>query len=588
TVQWAMARDGLKPDLLVRAPRQQTLLEVLTRYGNGYPVSDLLDATGVRREVLRRLVRRGAAWLEERPEPAPVSYTRGSGAALVPYEGGAEQALSRGRASWVWRTPSTESAAAAAAVVNAAVRRGRQALVLAPEIREIEALMKAFEKLLPAGITVAPYHSRLGRHRSAVHEAAGRGEVDVLIGTRTAALVPMARLGAVCVVDEPNEAHRASPGYEGIPIHVRDLVIARGWAEGSPVVFLSPCPSVRLYAPEGGVLRLPAWKPTRWPSVAVVDMRGTGALLSLALLDACRRSIRLGERVGVVVNRLGSAASVSCNRCGFVWMCPTCDLPLKLYGALDGASSPEENFLFCSYCGYRKSVTGGCPACGSERLSGFGLTTERVREELAVALDVEVGVLAVDLKESVPIVVGTARRVLEWEWDLTVIPDADSLLFGGAGSIEKGFRFLYVAAEVSRSRLLVQTRSPDNHVLREALRGDYETFAAKELSKRRALKYPPYAHLAEVTLEGSEEMVRSTLESRLRPTLGNGVELLDPVLLAVPSLPEGEKRRVWRALLRGRKRSAVAEAASLVARLASETPGSSNLKACINIDPEEV
>jgi primosomal protein N' (replication factor Y) len=270
-------------------------------------------------------------------------------------------------------------------------------------------------------------------------------------------------------------------------------------------------------------------------------------------------------------------------------MCPDCDLLLGLHGALDGVSGLEESFLFCGRCGYRESIAGRCPACGSDRLSGAGLTVERARAELADALDVEVGLLAAgDVSEEVPIVVGTPRRVLEREWDLVAIPDADSLLFGGAGSAEKGFRLLYEAAEASQGRLLVQTRSPENHVLRAALRGDYETFAATELSKRRALKYPPYAHLAEVTLEGSEEMVWSALESRLRPTLRNGVELLDPVPLAVPPLSEGGKPRVWRALLRGRKRAAVAEAASLVARLAVETRGRGKLKARINMDPEEV
>jgi primosomal protein N' len=197
--------------------------------------------------------------------------------------------------------------------------------------------------------------------------------------------------------------------------------------------------------------------------------------------------------------------------------------------------------------------------------------------------------LATDVKEEgAPIVVGTARRILERKWDLAAIADADSLLFGGAGSVEKGFRLLYRAAEASRDRLLVQTCSPENHVLRAALRGDYETFATTELAKRRALKYPPYAHLAEVILEGPKEMVWSALESRLRPTLRNGVELLDPVPLAVPPLSEGGNRRVWRALLRGRKRAAVAEAASLVARLARETRGRDKLKARITMDPEEV
>jgi primosomal protein N' (replication factor Y) len=221
-------------------------------------------------------------------------------------------------------------------------------------------------------------------------------------------------------------------------------------------------------------------------------------------------------------------------------------------------------------------------------LGGVGLAVERVRAELADALDVEVGLLTAGVREGegAPVVVGTAHCVLEEKWDLVVVPDADSLLFAGEGSTERGFRILYGAAEASRNRLLVQTRSPEHHVLRMALRGDYEAFAAAELPKRRALGYPPHAHLAEITFEGSEEAVRHAVESSLRPALGSEVELLDPVPLAA-SFPRGE-RSAWRVLLRSRKRVAVAEAATLVARLAAETRGRGRLVAHINMDPEEV
>ena len=589
TVEWAMAEEGTNPELLRRAPRQRALLEALLGYDHGRPVADLLSATGIGRDALRRLVRRGAVRLEKRPEPAPVSYTRGSGAGLTTHRDEVEQALSRGGA-WVWRTPSVESIAVAAAIARAAVGRGKQALILAPEIRDVERLARSFEGLLPAGLTVAPYHSGLGQDRVAVYEATRRGEVDVLVGTRAAVLVPVARLGAVCVVDEPNEAHRGSSSYEGVPIHVRDLAIGRGRIEDAAVFFLSPFPSLRLYAPEGGVLRLPPLKPAQWPAVAVVDMRGTGVALSSTLLGACRRTIRSGGRVGIVVNRLGHAGSVSCSRCGFVWTCSFCEVPLGLHGTAHSMPGLEEGFLFCGHCGHKESVANECPACGSNRLSGAGLATDRVRAELASAFGVEVGLLTAGAREGerAPVVVGTARCVLEEEWDLVAILDADSLLFGGAGSAEKGFRLLYRAAEASRGRLLVQTRSPENHVLRAALRGDYETFAAAELPKRRALGYPPYAHLAEVTFEGPEEAVRRAVESRLRPALGNGVELLDPVPLAVPPLSGSGRRPVWRALLKGRKRDAVVKAASLVARLVAETRGRDKLKVRINMNPEEV
>lgn len=578
SVEWAVVEEG-EFDLR-RAPRQRALMKALVDCDGGRPVSDLLNAACAGREVLRRLVRRGAVRLEKRPEPAPVSYTRGSGAGLAAYAAGAERAHARGGA-WIWRMPNAESIVAAAAVARAAVKRGEQALVVAPEIRTVERLVKAFEELLPAGLTVAPYHSALGRGRAAIYEAARRGEVDVLIGTRTAVLVPVARLGSVCVVDEPNEAHRASPGYEGIPLHVREVAVARGRIEGAAVLFFSPFPSLRLYAPESGVLRLPPAETDRWPTVAVVDMRGTGAALSSTLLDACRRTVRRGGRVGVVVNRLGSAASFSCNRCGFVWTCPGCELPLRPRDA-SGARS-----LFCGHCG-RKEIAGKeCRECGSNRLGVAGLAIERARAQLKEALGIEVGLLTADAREEeeAQVVVGTARCVLEEEWDLVVVPDADSLLFGGAGSVEKGFRLLYGAAQASRNRLLVQTRSPEHHVLRAALRGDYEAFAEAELPKRRRLCYPPHAHLAEVVFEGSEDVVRRAVESRLRPALEDGVEMLDPA-----PFPGDDGRPVWHVLLRSRKRVALAKAASRVARLAAEDRGrgSGGFEARINMDPEEV
>lgn len=580
-VEWAVAEVG-DPELLGRAPRQRVLLEALAGRDEGSPVSDLLRAAGAGRDTLRRLVRRGAIRLEKRPEPLPISYTRGSGSKLAAYGDGAKLLLSRG-GDWVWRMPRAESARAAAAVARAAVGGGEQALVLAPEIGNVQRLAEIFERLLPAGLMVAPYHSGVEPGgRAATYEAARRGEVDVLVGTRAAVLVPFRRLGAVCVMDEPNEAYRASPGYEGVPIHVRDIARARGSIEGVAVTFFSPVPSLRLYAPESGVLRLPAVTPHRWPAVSVVDMRGTGAALSSTLLGSCCRTVRRGGRVGVVVNRLGYATITSCTRCGFVWRCPVCDLPLRLRGAR-GARS-----LFCVHCGHKEHAAKECPACfSSDRLGRAGLAIDRVRAELADALGREVGLLTAEAREAegARAVVGTAHCVLEEDWDLVVVPDADSFLLGGACSAEKGFRLLYRAAEASRERLLVQTRSPGHHVLQAALRGDYEAFAADELPKRRALGYPPHTHLAEVVLEGPENVVRGAVESRLRPAIsGPEVEMLDPAPFSEGGRP------VWRVLLRSRRRAALAKAATHVARLAAEVRNRSSdgLKLRINMDPEEV
>jgi primosomal protein N' (replication factor Y) len=574
TVEWAVIEEGAAPDLK-RAPRQQRLFEVLEGHGGACATSALLSEAGAARSTLRELVRKGAVRLVRRPEPAPIFAAREEARDLEPFLRRAEPAVRRGGAS-LWRMPSAEQPDAVAALACATVEGGEQALVLAPEIETVERLVRRLRRALASGFTVAPYHSGLGRQRTAVYEAARAGRVDVVVGTRTATLLPFARLGAICVVDEPNEAHRAEPGYEGLPIHVRDVALERGRIEGAGVFCLSPFPSLRLFAREQtGIRELPARRPARWPAVRIVDMRGSGATLSSTVLDACRRVVDEGGRVGVVANRLGYAVAVTCNGCGTVRSCPDCDLPLVLH--------ERAGLLVCGRCGHRERVTDGCAACGSDRASPVGLAVERVREEISRRLDSPVGSITAGEREleDAPVVVGTARLVLDEEWDVVVLPDVDSSLLGaGIGALERAFRLVYRAAETARKLLLVQTRYPEHFALREAVRGDYPAFAAAELPRLRSLGYPPFGHLASVTLEGTGPVVRRALESRLRPAVEPAVDMSGPVPLAhTGGLPR------WRVLLRSGERPVVARAATLAARLSAENRG---LKVRVDVDPEEV
>ncbi|QIN78854.1 hypothetical protein GBA65_10345 [Rubrobacter marinus] len=293
TVEWAVPSGEAGTEPPTRATRQRELLRVLEEQPGGLPVRELLRMTGAGRATLNQLVRRGAVRVEERPDAAPISYTRGSGIDLDGYLGGARRALDGGGA-WVWRAPTGEGAMAAAAISRLAARRGGQTLVLAPDVGCVEKLARDLVRLLPAGLTVSPYHGSLGRERATAYEAARSGEVDVLVGTRTAALVPLASLGAICVVDEPNEDHRASADHKGLHVHARELAMARARIENAAAIFLSPTPSLRLYAPESGTRRLPPRPPARWPSIGVVDTRGTGAALSSSLVAACRETVGSG------------------------------------------------------------------------------------------------------------------------------------------------------------------------------------------------------------------------------------------------------------------------------------------------------
>jgi len=579
TVEWAVIRAAAQPDLS-RAPRQRDLIATLKESGGASATSTLLSETGASRSSLRALAQRGAIRLVRRREPDPSLPTLGDNVVqkdLAPFLLTARRAVNSG-GPFLWRTTGREEHAAVAAIVLATLEDGKQALVLAPEVDSVERLVNLLRRAVPEGHTVAPYHGGLGRGRAAVHEATRDGSVDVVVGTRTAALLGLARPGSICVVDEPNGAHRAEPGHEGLPVHVRDVALERARHERTATFFLSPFPSLRIYAAEvrrrERIRELPAGRPGTWPAVRIVDMRGSGAAFSPTLERACRWCMEGGGKTGVVLKRLGYATAVSCSRCGKVKSCPHCDLPLVMHGR-DGP-------LACTRCGYSEEV-GPCTDCGSNRVRKTGLGVERVREELSNFLGVRVGLITADKQDNpdAPVVVGTAPRMLDGEWDAVILPDADAFLAGsGIDAVERSFRVFYGAAAAARRLLLVQTRTPEHHALRTGVRGDYEAFAAAELPRLRKLDYPPFAHAASLTFEGSEVALSGAVESRLRPALEAGVEMSGPVLLR----RNGEDT-AWRVLLRAKRRTAVARAASLAARISARTRG---LEVRVDVDPEEV
>lgn len=587
TAEWAVIPAGSDPDLS-RAPRQKELFEALVRSGSECASADLLRDIEARRETLRGLVRRGAVRLEERPEASPVSATRGTDGgwrsrAFGDICGVPVRRVIESKDAWVWRTPPGEWPAVATELAEAAAGRWEQTLILVPEIEQAERLVSLLRDRLPPGVTVAPYHSGLGEARVLVYDAAREGAVDVLVGTRPSIFMPLTRLGAVCVLDEPNEAHRAGPGYEGVPIHVRDLALERGRQQGAAVLFLSPAPSVQLYAPEYGVRELETREPDHWPVTRIVDMGGTGATLSPALVKACQENLAAGERTGVLVNRLGHATLVSCARCANPLSCPVCSQPLTLHGgSTTGVAS-------CANCGYRTPAPQKCPHCGSGRLVTAGITVGRVREELSRLLNRPVGVQTAGHHENgdAGVVVGTPRYILGDTWGTVAVPDADSLLFGGdPGASERAFRLLYGCAGVCR-QLIVQTRYPEHLTLRAALEGDYPAFARAELKARRSLGYPPYTHLAAIDLSGPQDRVEDAVESWLRPALDDAVELAGPAPRMRPGGPP-----TWRVLLRSRDRAAVSRgAASFAQEAARKRSGSHGLRGLevqVYMDPEEV
>lgn len=583
SAEWVVP-DEPEPDL-ARAPRQRELFEEIRARGT-CRLRPLLEETGIRRETLNALVDRGAVRLTRRAGASPVLAARG--AREQPLPNLVEEALER-RCGHLWRVPGDEQVETAAGFCRAATERWEQTLILVPEIRDVERTVSSLAELLPPGVTVAPYHSGLGRDRVAVYEAARQGAADVLVGTRTAALVPLSRPGAICVLDEPNPAHRAEPGFEGVPLHARELALERARIEGTAALITSSTPSLNLYlnVMEGGVRELPARGPRRWPEARVVDMRGSGAVLGRDLVEACRAGMSREGGVGVLVDRLGYSTAVSCASCGVPVSCGSCGSPLAYHGGSSGGSLRGE--LVCHRCAARQPLPESCAGCGSGRLTPTGLAVEKARDLLSESLGERVGLVTAGSRSrpDARVVVGTGHEILSRSWDSVLVPDADSLLLGGGVfAAERGFRALYSAAESARERVVVQTRDPENAVLGHALRGDYPTFAAHELPRRKESGYPPYRRLAALTLQGAESAVRRAVESIVEP-LRPRVEAFEPV----PR--DGSRTDTWRAALVAGHRADLAEALSAAAGIPPASgkrppaPGEAR-RIEIELDPEEV
>lgn len=582
-VEWASLRSGSEPDLS-RAPRQRQIFEFLSQEGGEHPVAELLAETGNSRSTLRELVRRRAVELEKRPEPLPIFSTGAGENGFDPrhsdsgdHNREAGRVVDRGGA-WFWRLPKSEQKAAVSAAAAAALEGGEKALVLVPEIEGVDEMVKHLSRVLPEGYTVAPYHSGLAHKRSGIHRSARNGEIDVLVGTRAAALVPMRDVGIICVVDEPNEAHRAELGYEGLPVHARDIALERGAVEGSGVLLISPVPSLRVHAQESGIRGLPPRTSKRQPACRIVDMRGSGTSLSLPFVEAIRKNLADGKRVVVAANRLGYAATIGCNNCGKVWMCPNCSAPLALHKSL--------GVLVCGRCGHRERAPELCDVCGSDRISSTGFAIERLRQELSRRLGTEIGTITADHRENedANLVVATSKFVVDSDWDVIAVADVDALLMGGGmGTVERAFRLIYEMTESARELIVVQTRNPDHYALQYALQRDYPSFAKTELKKLQDTGYPPYGHLASLTLEGDEETVRYTVESGLRPFLEPKVNMSK----ASP-LPSGDGRSLWRVLLRSKEKEAVSRFATFAVRRIAKNYSKSNLRPRVEIDPQEV
>ena len=415
---------------------------------------------------------------------------------------------------------------------------GRQAIVLIPEIAlTYQTVMRFYGRF---GDRVSILNSRMSQgERYDQMERVKAGEVDVMIGPRSALFTPFPRLGLI-VIDEEHETSYKSeqaPRY-----HARETAIRRAGTEDASVVLGSATPSLEsFYACKNGRFQILELRKRagagELPAVYVVDMRkemkaGNRSIISDRLKNLIKARLERHEQIMLFLNRRGYAGFVSCRSCGYVVKCPHCDVSL---------SSHRNGKLVCHYCGHEEAQITVCPSCGSQYIGGFRAGTQQI-EELAARQFPGARILRMDLdttrmkdghekileafaSEEADILIGTQMIVKGHDFPnvtLVGILAADMSLYSNdyrAG--ERTFQLLTQAAGRagrgrSRGEVVIQTYSPEHYSIEMAAAQDYEGFYDAEMKYRELMGYPPVEQLLAVLMTGPLEELLDTAARYLK------------------------------------------------------------------------
>ena len=443
-------------------------------------------------------------------------------------------------------------------LVQETLALGKTAMVLVPEIVLTPQMMRKFSSYF--GSRVAMLHSSLKMtERYDQWKRIRRGEVDVVLGTRSALFAPLKNLGLI-IMDEEQEGSYQS---ENVPRYdAREVAKYLCVREKAALVFGSATPTVETaWAVEQGsyqkALLRRRYNENALPEVLIADLRqeilnGNPGLISTPLRQELEKNLAAGEQSILFLNRRGSSRMLLCGECGYVPQCPRCSTAMTYHSA--------NGRLMCHYCGHSEPAADTCPECGGW-MKHIGAGTQKVEEDLR-ELFPEAGILRMDAdttaggheeilqtfeRERVPILLGTqmVAKGLDFEnVTLVGVLSADiSLYVDNYRAAERTFSLLtQVVGRAGRGgktgRAVIQTYTPGNDVIRCAARQDYDAFYESEIRMRRLRRYPPFADLFTVTVSGTEEgrvlraavSVRETLRQLCRrPELAAGEpEVLGP------------------------------------------------------------
>ncbi|ENY92450.1 primosomal protein N' [Hungatella hathewayi 12489931] len=423
-------------------------------------------------------------------------------------------------------------------MISRVISEGMQVIVLIPEIAlTYQTVMRFYGRF---GNRVSIINSRLSAgERYDQFERARGGDIDIMIGPRSALFTPFSRLGLIIIDEEHEGAYKSEvvPRY-----HARDVAVKRAQMQNASVVLGSATPSLEAYTKAlRGEYRLfslhtRAKADSRLADVAVVDLReelkdGNKSIFSRRLQQMIGDRLEKKEQIMMFINRRGYANFVSCRSCGEAIKCPHCDVTLTLH---------KDNRLVCHYCGYSIPMPDKCPSCGSPYIANFGVGTQKI-EMMAKKMFPQARVLRMDLDTTskkggheeilsafaegdADILIGTQMIVKGHDFpDVTLVGvlAADlSLYTPDYRAAERTFQLLTQAAgragrDARHGDVIIQTYNPEHYSIVTAAEQDYETFYHQEMAYRRLMKYPPVNVLFTVQMASKSEAALVEAADRL-------------------------------------------------------------------------
>jgi primosomal protein N' (replication factor Y) len=467
-------------------------------------------------------------------------------------------------------------------LARAVQRRGRQVLLMVPEIALTPSVTALFRGTF--GDRVAIQHSALsdGERHDQWHRIR-RGDVDLVIGTRSAVFAPLTRLGLIVVDEEHDTSYKQeeTPRYHG-----RDVAIVRATREGALVVLGSATPSMETYQNAASGKYAHATLERRildrpLAAVRLVNMRaeyadqGPDVIISRDLASAIADRLTRREQTLVLLNRRGYATAVFCRQCGDTFDCPNCTISLTVHRARTGWRAR------CHYCNYSMMVPKACRKCAAPYLERAGFGTEKVEEQLVEAFpDARIARVDRDSVRRKGALASLLGRFAAGELDVLVgtqmiakghdfprvtlvgVVSADvGLGLADFRAAERTFQLLtQVAGRAGRGdrtgEAIIQTIYPDHYSIQLACRQDYRAFFERELAYRRGMRYPPMVALINTVVRGRslEEAMQTAAEivRRIEPaTAASGLTVLGPAPAPLVRL-RGEHRAQF--LLKGARR----------------------------------